>query len=244
MKLERSKVAGKQSEEFIYNWNNQLTTGTHRERLTVLVREAQSLKNRGFERDEALDIIAADSQDLTASENAVDYVYAGTVASEVRQAQVTIVPTSYDDIKVQVEQALERLGPQGFISALCDSSAPIIRTSNRGRGSLVRLAESALQMNHAMGVLHDTLQPYFETVMLDSVMLAENMEPRIAQKTADMYEVEAKGDTVSVDVTSGQSDSERYTDGRFAEFGLACEYMVRVADHVSPHERLRRAVNS
>lgn len=234
-----------QSEEFIYNWNNQLTAGTQRERQTVLVRAAQTLRNSGYEQREALDMLLADHADVNAVEGAIEFVFADAKTENAKEvAASVVVPTSYKDIKSVVENQLAEMGPNNFIGALCDSEYPIIRTSKRGRESLVRLAESATSMRHAMNSLHETLAPYFETVMLDSVLLADKLNARVAEKNNGIFECEAPKATVTVNIREASSNSARFTGGKFADFGLACEYIVKVADYVSPHERLKKAINS
>lgn len=233
------------SEEFIYNWNNQLASGTHRERQTLLIREAQSLRKAGYAEREALDMLLADHEDVVAVEGAIGYVFADAKPESNKEVSAAaVVPTSYKDIMPIVESRLAEMGPNKFISALCDTVHPIVRTSQRGRDSLVRLAESALNMRHAMQSLHETLAPYFETVMLDSVLLANKLDTRVAEKQEGVYDCESQKGNVTVDIRQASSTSDRFVGGNFSDFGLACEYMVKVADHISPHERLRRAVNS
>jgi len=234
-----------QSDEFIYNWNNQLTAGTQRERQTVLVREAQALRNSGYEQREALDMLLADHTDVTAVEGAIEFVFADAKAENTKTVTASVVvPTSYKDIQSVVETRLSEMGPNNFVSALCDSEYPIIRTSKRGRESLVRLAESATNMRQAMNSLHETLAPYFETGILDSVLLADKLNARVAEKNNGVFECEASKSTVTVNIREAFSNSARFTGGKFADFGLACEYIVKVADYVSPHERLKKAINS
>jgi hypothetical protein len=48
----------------------------------------------------------------------------------------------------------------------------------------------------------------------------------------------------TVDLTSGTSTSEKFTQGNYATFGLADEYMVSAVNSISPYERLKRALNS
>lgn len=233
-----------QSEEFLYNWNNQLASGTQRERQTLLIREAQSLRKAGYEQREALDMLLADHQDVVAVEGAIGYVFADSKPENVKESSAVVVPTSYKDIVPVIEARLAEMGAEKFIGALCDVTYPIVRTSQRGRESLVRLADSALSMRHAMQSLHETLAPYFETAMLDSVLLANKLETRVAEKQEGVYDCETKKGAVTVDIRQALSTSDRFVGGNFSKFGLACEYMVKVADHISPHERLRKAVNS
>jgi len=245
MKPHEDNTVATQSEEFLYNWNNQLASGTQRERQTLLMREAQSLRKAGYEQREALDMLLADHQDVVAVEGAIGYVFADAKPENAKEVSAeAVVPTSYKDIAPIIETRLAEMGPEKFIGALCDAAYPIVRTSQRGRESLVRLADSALSMRHAMSSLHDTLAPYFETAMLDSVLLANKLETRVAEKQTGIYDCETKKGSVTVDIRQASSTSDRFVGGNFSEFGLACEYMVKVADHISPHERLRKAVNS
>lgn len=233
------------SEEFLYNWNNQLASGTQRERQAVLIREAQTLRKAGYEQREALDMLLADHQDVVAVEGAIGYVFADAKPEGPKEVSAqAVVPTSYKDIASTIETRLAEMGPEKFISALCDSVYPIIRTSQRGRESLVRLADSALNMRHAMNSLHETIAPYFETAMLDSVLLANKLDTRVAEKQDGVYDCESKKGLVTVDIRQASSTSDRFVGGNFSNFGLACEYIVKVADHISPHERLRKAVDS
>lgn len=232
------------SEEFLYNWNNQLKSGTHQERQTLMIREAQALRKSGYEQREAMDMLLADHPDTVAVESAVDFVFADAKPEISKEVSASvIVPTSYKDIRPTVEKQLNQLGASKFIGSLCDSEYPIVRTSNRGRDSLIRLAESAIEMKHAMQTLHKTLEPYFETVMLDSVLLADKLNTKVAEKQDGVFVCESSKGSVTVDIRKASSNSDRFTGGKFDEFGLACEYMVKVAEHVSPHERLRKAIN-
>lgn len=188
-----------------------------------------------------MDVLAADTQDIETCQSVVSYVYAG-VEEDKPVAQPYVVPTAYRDVAAQIENALERMGPEEFMSAICGSEYPLVRTSRRGYESLKRVAENALVNPKAMAMLHESLEPYFETAMLDSVILAEQSGERVAQVEDGLFVVGDGKAQVEVDLSAGTSTGARYKKGRFAEFGLADEYMVRVADHASPHERLRRAV--
>lgn len=244
-KSHKDNTVATQSEEFLYNWNNQLSSGTQRERQTILMREAQSLRKMGYEQRDALDMLLADHQDVVAVEAAVGYVFADAKPENTKEASTeVVVPTAYKDIASSIEARLAEMGPSKFISALCDAPYPIVRTSQRGRESLIRLADSALSMRHAMNSLHETLAPYFETAMLDSVLLANKLDVRVAEKQEGIYDCETKNGPVTVDIRQASSTSDRFVGGNFAKFGLACEYIVKVSDHISPHERLRKAVNS
>jgi hypothetical protein len=41
---------------------------------------------------------------------------------------------------------------------------------------------------------------------------------------------------------SATSTSDKFTQGNYADFGLADEYLVKAADTVSPYQRLKRAL--
>jgi hypothetical protein len=94
--------------------------------------------------------------------------------------------------------------------------------------------------------LHTELKPWVEEALLNSVLVAEKEKSNIvtADKNKQVYKVAMRKGEATVDLTSGTSTSEKFTQGNYATFGLADEYMVSAVNSISPYERLKRALNS
>ena len=233
--------------DIIYNWQNGLRQNTQGERM-VAAQSAADYQKKGYNAQEALELLAANSFDLRIAEQAVYTVYgkeaqAANAKANIRTAMV--IPTSYADVKPIVEDTLKRLSAKEFIDRLTKSEAPIVRVSQKGLESWYRLASNAKQDAHALNTLHSELKPWVEETMLKSVLLAEREEARVQRlaKEEKRFKVAMRKEAAEVDLDAGVSTGSRFQKGNFGDFGLADEFMVQAADHVSPFERLRRALN-
>ncbi len=220
------------SYEMIANWSNSLRQNNDGVRL-VAAQTATDLQRRGFSALEALDVMAADHFDIRLAEDVIGEIYnpaSPTAAPVAAIKQAMVVPTQYNDVAPFIEKKLEELSPRSFINLLAKSENPILRVSQKSLESFYRLAEYAKKDEHALKLLHKELTPWVEEAMYASVLASEN-------RTA------AKSD-MEVDLDAGTCSCSRFTGSRMAEFGLACEHLVRAADSTSPHQRLMRAVQN
>lgn len=233
--------------EIIYNWRNELRQNNQGER-TVAAQSAIDFQKRGFTAQEALEMLAAEKFDLRTAEHAVYTVYGKTACAESSQPVRTamVVPTSYSDVKPIIEDTLGRLSAKEFVDRLTKSESPIVRVSQKNLESWYRLAANAKQDAFGLDVLHSELKPWVEETMLKSVLIAEREEARIQKvaKNERRYKVAMRKEAAEVDLDHGTSTGTRFQKGNFADFGLADEFMIQAADHVSPYERLKRALGN
>jgi len=189
---------------------------------------------------------------------------ATTIAAPKSSTPTTItakvVPTSYEECVPVIEYSLRRLSAKEFIDRLVRSNNPIVPISERNAASWERMAEQAKQeidnphlfpTMEALSNLHSELQPFVADTLYNSVLAARNASSRtvvsaLRQKgTASSFRVASQGNTngpVHVNLADGSCTCPRYVESNFAEFGIACEHLVHVADQESPHERLARAI--
>lgn len=237
--------ANKNTDELILNWTNTIRGAPAGERM-VISELANQYHRRGFSRQESLDMLLSDGYDAEVAGKAVTALYPGEAAKQpVRYAMVT--PTSYRDVRPLVDSAFDRLGHEEFINALTLAARPIIKTSKKGLLSWYRLAEQAANDPAAREFLHEEISPYISETMYHSVLLAENTPAEIRRlaNANDLFLVETKYEApVTVDLAEATSTGERFIGGRFSEFGIADEHLVRVAQMVSPYERLQRAIRA
>jgi len=86
------------------------------------------------------------------------------------------------------------------------------------------------------------LRPYVEETLLNSVLIAQSQEAEVKTASKNKYVVSMRKGTADVDLVNATSNSEKFTQGNYASFGLADEFMVKAADTISPYARLRRAL--
>ena len=236
-------------DDTIYNWNGMLRQNHDGAKLVAAQRAAE-LKHRGFSESEALDVMVADNLDIRIAEAMVSAVYnpetfqaKAVEVKPVREAKV--VPTSYRDVMDFVEDQLLSLTPREFVNRLARTKNPIMPVNEKAYASYVRLAERALEDEHARNLLHSDLQKYFEEAMYVSVCAARSPKNRLAVASANGSRITLASDggaCAEVCLDTATCTCKRFTEGKFAEFGLACEHIVQAADAVSPHERLMRAI--
>lgn len=231
--------------DMIYNWRNELRANVQGEQY-VAAQAAADYHKRGFSQNEALEMLAADNHDLRIAESAVKMVYEPRTASTKPTRTAMVVPTGYNDVVPVIEDTLSRLSAREFVNRLTKSEQPIVRVSQKQIESLVRLAERAKTTEAGLVELHAELKPWVEETMLKSVLLAEKEKGRIDRiaKSNKQFKVTMRKEAATVDLESGTSTGTRFEKGNFADFGLADEFMVQAADHVSPYERLKRALGN
>jgi hypothetical protein len=93
-----------------------------------------------------------------------------------------------------------------------------------------------------MNNLHVALKPFIEETLLNNVLIAQSQDAEIKTASKNKYVVSMRKGTAEVDLLSATSTSDKFTQGNYADFGLADEYLVKAADTVSPYQRLKRAL--
>jgi len=233
-----------QTDDMIYNWRNSLRKNDQGERI-VAAQVAQQLKSRDFNENEAIDMMIADGYSMAIAKAAVEDVYEVVTAQTSYKPQRTamVVPTKYNDVAPIIEDTLKSTATNEFINLLTTGEQPIMRLSRKGLDSFSRLVKAAKEDKFALETLHGELKPWIEEAMLNSVLLAEKTQARIFKAESEgQYKVSTAKGVIDVDLESGTSSGSRFQKGNFAQFGLADEYLVKVADTVSPHARLTRAI--
>ena len=234
--------------DIIYNWQNGLRQTNNGQRV-VAAQSATDYQKQGYDAREALELLAAGKFELGVAEQAVYTVYGKEAQAKLQTKSVRtamVIPTAYADVKPIVEETLKKLSAKEFIDRLAKSENPIVKVSQKGLESWYRLASNAKQDAHALNTLHSELKPWVEETMLKSVLLAEREEARVQRVAKDekVFKVAMRKESAEVDLEAGSSTGSRFQKGNFGDFGLADEFMVQAADHVSPYERLRRALSA
>jgi len=238
----------------LLNWGNSLRNTEDGSRY-VAAQTAAEYKRRGFSASEATDLMVADDFDPATTATAVQGLYAEAMAAaeEEREisAQAMVVPTSYDDVSNVVEAALASLSSRDFVDRLTSGNNPVLRVNAKSLSSWYRLAQFAKDDPHALEVLHSDLKPWFEDAMLSSVLAAEQS---MRQKRVSLSQAKGSNHRFCVSSASGEGtlvclatstcSCDRFQQGNYEDFGLACEHIVAVADSVSPHQRLARSLQS
>lgn len=233
------------SSDMILNWRNTLRRTNDGARL-VAAQVATGHRAAGYDASEALDLMVADNFDVELSKEVLAQVYGDTNVGATSPAPsrfAMVVPTSYKDVVPLIEESLSKLSPTQFVDSLFSN---LVVSSRRDKDGWRRLAQQAVCDPIAKQILHEDLRPWIEETMLNSVLAAEKEQARVAvvDDGARKYVVSSKNGDAEVDLSEGTCNCERFQNGCFAAFGLACEHMVRAADTVSPFERLTRALKS
>jgi hypothetical protein len=237
------------NDEMIYNWSNKLrNTSASAEKLAA-VEAASRLKKRGFSADDALDIMIADQYNVRSAEAAIAEVFSARKAAPTyptKTKAAMVVPTSYDEMAPVVEQSLQRMSSREFVDKLTKGNSPLIEASQNTLHSWYRLAQYAKIDGYALQQLHAALKPHLANVLYNAVLAAESpkSQMRIASSEGNRYVVAAAQGTVNVDLSAGTCTCNKYVSNNYSDFGLACEHLVRVADTISPHQRLVKAMRS
>lgn len=238
-------LENKNNDEFIYNWRNELKQSQDGA-LLVASRMASRLKESGFGKNDVIELLAVENFDIELCNRVASKLFDTVEAPVAKKVEVAVVPTKYADCAPTIERSLERLSARDFAKRLCSGPYAVVKIDEKQFDSWVRLAELAKTSSNARTALHTELKPWVEEALLNSVLVAQKDKGNIvtADKNKQVYKVAMRKGEATVDLTSGTSTSEKFTQGNYATFGLADEYMVSAADSVSPYERLKRALNS
>ena len=238
-------LENKNNDEFIYNWRNELKQNQNGAFL-VASRMASKLKDNGYGKNDVIELLAVENFDLELCNRVASKIFDTEEKVVAPEVKVAVVPTKYADCVPTIERNLERLSAREFTKRLCSGPFAVVKIDNKQFDSWVRLAELAKTSSNAKTALHTELKPWVEEALLNSVLTAQKEKSNIvvADKNKQVFKVAMRKGEATVDLTSGTSTSDKFTQGNYATFGLADEYMVSAADSISPYERLKRALNS
>lgn len=238
-------LENKNNDEFIYNWRNELKQSQDGA-LLVASRMASKLKDSGFGKNDVIELLAVENFDIELCNRVASKLFDTVETPVAKKIEVAVVPTKYSDCAPTIERNLEKLSAREFTKKLCSGPYAIVKIDSRQFDSWVRLAELAKTSSNAKTALHTELKPWVEEALLNSVLVAEKEKGNVvlADKNKQVYKVAMRKGEATVDLFSGTSTSEKFTQGNYATFGLADEYMVSAVNSISPYERLKRALNS
>ena len=230
------------SNDMIYNWRNELSS--HKDGVLVVANnQAQKYKNQGFDKSEVVELLAADNFDLDVANRVASKLF--NTAEEVKQntaVEVAVVPTRYSDCAPVIERSLTKLSAKEFVKRLCTGPHSVVKTDEKGLGFWLRITEAAKDSRNGMDNLHVALKPFIEETLLNNVLIAQSQTAEIKTASKNKYVVSMRKGSAEVDLLSATSTSDKFTQGNYADFGLADEYLVKAADTVSPYQRLKRAL--
>lgn len=229
------------SDDMIYNWRNELRA--HNDGVYVVANsQATKYKSLGYGKSEVVELLAADNFDLDVATRVASKLFDTPETTQKPSVQVAVVPTRYEDCVPVIEKSLERYSAKEFVKRLCTGPHAIVKTDEKGLGFWKRVAEMAKTSLQGKSNLHASLKPFVEEALLNSVLIAQSEKPEIKTASKNKYVVSMRRGTAEVDLLNGTSNSAKYTEGNYADFGIADEFMVSAADTVSPYERLKRAL--
>jgi len=231
--------------DMILNWSNTLRRTNDGARY-VAAQNATAHRANGFSASEALDLMVSDNFDVDVAKEVLAQVFgeASVGATSPKPARFAmVVPTSYNDIVPLIDEALTKLSPTQFVDSLFNK---LVVSSQRDKDGWRRLALQSIHDPIAKKILHEDLRPWIEETMLNSVLIAEKEQGKVVaiDISTRKYIVSTNHGDAEVDLNEGVCNCDRFQNGCFASFGLACEHMVRAADTISPFERLTRALKN
>jgi UPF0288 family protein (methanogenesis marker protein 3) len=100
------------------------------------------------------------------------------------------------------------------------------------------VAKDTKNPNH----LHTALKPFIEETLLNNVLVAQSQEAEIKTASKNKYVISTNKGSAEVDLSNATSTSNKFIEGNYSDFGLADEFLIKVADTVSPYQRLKRAL--
>lgn len=226
------------SDNFIYNWQNNLKT-TQNGLKYMATKTASDLKDRGLSRDEALELLVADKYDLKIAESCVNEIYDIPVK---KAFTVPVIPTSYEDVKHVVEHQINKMGSKEFLKLVTSGKNALVKLSSKRVNDLESTIKYASENPFAISDVHKELRPWVENALLDSVLLREQMKADLKpiSEAKGIYEVKTANNTVIVDLLNGTSTGKRFTEGSFAELCIPDEYLIFAADKALPHGKIFR----
>lgn len=226
----------------IYNWRNELRA--HNDGVYVVANsQASKYKSQGFNKSEVVELLAAENFDIEIANRIASKLFDDPTISEKETISVAVVPTKYSDCAPVIERSLEKLSSKEFVKKLTIGEHSIVKADLKSVESWRRLAELAKTNSNARAELHKELKPWVEEALLNSVLIAQSEKPEIKTASKNKYFVSMRKGEAEVDLANATSSSKKFTEGNYADFGLADEFMVSAAEAVSPYARLKRALN-
>lgn len=212
----------------------------------VISEQVENLKAKGFTADETFDILASkDYNSVNLIENIVNESY-GKVSSNRKQTvkEAFVSPTNYNEIKDNVNDQLNKLGPLNFINKLARSNDPIMPVNDKSYSSYLRLAKAAYEDPNQLPILHNSLGKWFEEAMYVSVCAAKSNKNdiRVASVKDKFIATNSRNASYEISLENGTCTCPKFTQSHYGDFGLACEHIVAASEKVSPHQRLLKAV--
>lgn len=243
--------------DIVMDWKNTLQK-TDRGSQILAGRMASDMKTKGFNPEDALEIMAAEGIDIRLAESAIEGIWGYRFASsqgggaidnsginigyESGMNMVPVIPVEYKDVAAIVEdQLLRRVSAREFVNRLCRSSQPIVPVGAHDLSSLYDWAERASDDDNYMNPLHNILAPFFETTMLRNVEASEDIKAgyRVAESNGMRCVVASNlrgTPNVECCLETGRCSCRKFTENHYADFGIACEHLIRAADTLCPTE--------
>ena len=229
------------SDDMIYNWRNELRS--HNDGAFVVASsQAAKYASQGFNQSEVVELLAADNFDIDLAVRVASNLFDEPMVAEKETVSVAVVPTKYSDCIPVIEKSLEKYSAREFVKRLCTGPHSIVKADERGLSFWQRVAEIAKSNTQGKSHLHAALKPWVEETLLNSVLIAQAEKPEIKLASDENIIVNMRKGSAEVNLNKGTSTSKKFTEGNYADFGLADEYMISAAEHVSPYERLKRAL--
>jgi hypothetical protein len=211
----------------------------------IISEQVDKLQGRGFTAEEAFDILASnDFDNLFLIESVIDEKFNRTSSTSFKNVKEAFVcPSSYNEIKSNVEDQLKKLGPNNFINKLSRSESPIMPINDKAYNSYLRIASAAYKNESLMPALHTELKKWFEEAMYVSVCAAKSSKNEIRVASVNNNFIASSGSKeFDVNLENGSCTCVKFAKSHYGDFGLACEHIVAASNKVSPHQRLLKAV--
>ena len=218
--------------EFLYNWQNELSDGTS-ERISSSI---QSLVKSGYSLERAKDLIISSGESL----EEVNEVFSSWEES-LKTAQVVSeggFPMSYDDVKDDVEKLVRDMSSDDFVDLIaCSGRKTMVRVSHRKEDdlrALVRIVKARLNDEFVMEELHGILRPHVEAAIHDSRGLSKDSDISITEGEGDSFIADDDGRSYILHLSSRTCTCPRFVFGGFAHLGIPCEHIIVARRSLTP----------
>lgn len=232
-------------DSFYTEFGNKILSKSDSGKRIILSEKVNNFKNSGFSAESVVEILTAnDNNDLNLIESVVDSVYNRVSSAKIKgNRQAYVCPTSYSEIKFNIENDLMKSGPTDFINKLSRTKNPIMPVNDKAYNSYLRLASDA-HKTKKFDNLHNGLKKWFEEAIYVSVCAARSNKNdiRIASVNGKYVATNNRNASCEVCLESGTCNCSKFIDGNYSDYGLACEHIVAAADVSSPHQRLLKAI--
>jgi hypothetical protein len=212
----------------------------------VISEQVENLKAKGFTADETFDILASkDYNSVNLIEEIVNNSFSRISSNRKKIVkEAFVVPTNYNELKDNINQKLNELGPLNFVNLLARSENPIMPVNDKAYNSYLRMAKAAYEDPNSLPNLHASLGKWFEEAMYVSVCAAKSNKNdiKVASVNNKFIATNSKNASYEVSLENGTCTCSKFTKSHYGDFGLACEHIVSAAEKVSPHQRLLKAV--